>query len=399
MNGAQVVRTLGNLEELNLTEARQAREDGKVSNRQTSKEARAQASANDYWMAFAAYMIGDRPNLKRPNLKVSEGTRSDYYRWVENLVKLSNPEGREERSRRLVQERNERKHLHSALKAVSTEDRLRNVKYWVDTSNATIPASKKDWKGLLTCIGQDFGYEVMRKCAIIIGVFSGSEVGEDFHPGKIEIRIGELGVQKRQTTRTNAEGNFVALTSDIRDFRKFVLAAQEDFEKSGSVVTASILCAVYLPLRRSEWFRLSWEDVDLEALAISIRTSKAGISVLHPISSRLAHVLEALKDGKEAPGLVFSGRFGQIVSNGAPSVKIHQLGYRGKQTFHGLRACFETYINDHYEDVFGSPRQPAIDMTLHHTSKNSLGKAYQRSALLEERRGLLEKWAEFVQPK
>jgi integrase len=58
-------------------------------------------------------------------------------------------------------------------------------------------------------------------------------------------------------------------------------------------------------------------------------------------------------------------------------------------TVHGLRACLGSWMAE------TGIRKPVADFVLAH-QQASLDAAYQRSDLLEERREVLERWAQYV---
>jgi integrase len=61
-----------------------------------------------------------------------------------------------------------------------------------------------------------------------------------------------------------------------------------------------------------------------------------------------------------------------------------------RMTVHGMRATFSTWAADTRQDA------TLVEMSLAHTVGNAVARAYQRSDLLEARRGLMAAWGRFL---
>ena len=70
---------------------------------------------------------------------------------------------------------------------------------------------------------------------------------------------------------------------------------------------------------------------------------------------------------------------------------ITRMGYRGRIVGHGFRSLFSTVLN---ENGFN---RDAIERQLSHMERNSIRAAYNRAEYLEERRGLMQWWADFIE--
>ena len=69
-----------------------------------------------------------------------------------------------------------------------------------------------------------------------------------------------------------------------------------------------------------------------------------------------------------------------------------RLGVRDKTTTHGLcRSTFSTWAND-----VGAARPDVIEAALAHNEADRVRKAYNRAKFNDERRALLEAWAEYL---
>ena len=69
---------------------------------------------------------------------------------------------------------------------------------------------------------------------------------------------------------------------------------------------------------------------------------------------------------------------------------IYRMGYKGKATVHGFRATVSTILN---EKGF---RSDVIELLLAHVEKNQVNAAYNRAEYLDERRKILQWWADHL---
>ena len=67
------------------------------------------------------------------------------------------------------------------------------------------------------------------------------------------------------------------------------------------------------------------------------------------------------------------------------------MGYRGKMTGHGFRALAMTTIKERLDY-----RHEVIDRQLAHAHRNSVDAAYDRSKFLDERRKMMQDWADYL---
>lgn len=70
---------------------------------------------------------------------------------------------------------------------------------------------------------------------------------------------------------------------------------------------------------------------------------------------------------------------------------MYRLGYHSRATVHGFRATFSTIANEagFHGDI--------IEKALAHEQRNKVRKAYNRSEYLEQRRELMQWWANLLQ--
>ena len=69
---------------------------------------------------------------------------------------------------------------------------------------------------------------------------------------------------------------------------------------------------------------------------------------------------------------------------------MYRMGYHGRATVHGFRATASTILNEK------GYRSDVIELLLAHVEKNQVRAAYNRAEYLDERREVLQWWADYL---
>ena len=69
---------------------------------------------------------------------------------------------------------------------------------------------------------------------------------------------------------------------------------------------------------------------------------------------------------------------------------LYRMGYHTRMTGHGFRALASTTLNEM------GYRPDVIERQLAHTEKNAVRAAYHRSQYLEERKAMMQAWADYL---
>ncbi|HEM7801761.1 tyrosine-type recombinase/integrase [Burkholderia cenocepacia] len=171
--------------------------------------------------------------------------------------------------------------------------------------------------------------------------------------------------------------------------------------------TFPVICALRLaPLlfqRPGELRAAEWAEVDLDTGIWEIPSDRmkrtkqgkaSGGAHIVPLSSQAVAVL------RELHALTGNGRFlfpsvrtkDRPMSDNTINGALRRLGYDGDtMTGHGFRAMARTIL----DEVLGVPA-PIIEAQLAHTVKDPLGRAYNRTAHLQQRREMMQKWADYL---
>jgi integrase len=166
---------------------------------------------------------------------------------------------------------------------------------------------------------------------------------------------------------------------------------------SGSYV---VKCAMKLsPLvftRPGELRHMEWSEVDFENALWSIPAEKMKMREAHlvPLSKQVVRILEEVKKLTGASKYAFpSGRtFDRPMSNNAVLAAFRRMGYtKDEMTPHGFRAMARTILDEVLQ-----VRPDFIEAQLAHRVRDPLGRSYNRTQHLDERRKMMQKWADYL---
>ncbi len=167
---------------------------------------------------------------------------------------------------------------------------------------------------------------------------------------------------------------------------------------SGSYV---VKCAMQLsPLvftRPGELRHMEWAEVDFDNALWSIPAEKMKMREAHlvPLSKQAIKILEEVKKLTGASKYAFpSGRtFDRPMSNNAVLAALRRMGYtKDEMTPHGFRAMARTIIDEVLE-----VRPDFIEAQLAHRVSDPLGRSYNRTQHLTERRKMMQKWSDYLE--
>lgn len=161
--------------------------------------------------------------------------------------------------------------------------------------------------------------------------------------------------------------------------------------------TFVVQCAFKLsPLlfqRPSEIRQMEWQDIDLEAKEWRYLVTKTDSLHIVPLSSQAIAILEAIKP------LTGGGRYvfpscrggGRSMSDGTILTALKTLGYDSDtMTAHGFRGTASTLLNEQ------GWTPDAIERQLCHQPRDQVRAAYNRAQYLEERRRMMQVWADYL---
>jgi len=137
-----------------------------------------------------------------------------------------------------------------------------------------------------------------------------------------------------------------------------------------------------------------WEEVDMEAREWKIPASRMKMNRNHtvPLSDEAIAILEMMKPLSGNREFIFPSRLKPTQSMNSQTVNasLKRAGFSGILVSHGLRSIASTALNEQ-----GFPPD-VIEVALAHVDKNEVRRAYNRSDYLEQRRPMMQWWANFV---
>ena len=173
---------------------------------------------------------------------------------------------------------------------------------------------------------------------------------------------------------------------------------------SGHPVTrAALALSALLLLRPGELRQLQWAWVDLEAATVtipgelmkrSIADKANGPPHLVPLARQAVAIFKDLQPLTGAKRYVFpSLHTGERpMSENTVNVALRRMGYdRETMTAHGFRAMARTMIA---ERLGVAPE--VIEAQLAHAVGDALGRAYNRTQFIDQRRDMMAKWADYL---
>lgn len=178
------------------------------------------------------------------------------------------------------------------------------------------------------------------------------------------------------------------------DFLKRLQAVGAD-----SAVKAALKLIPLTTVRVSELIGARWSEFafgkksETSLWTIPGERMKMGREHLVPLSTQAVAALEQLKAESSGTELLFPGRSDRNspMSGNALLMALRRMGYKsGQITVHGFRSTFSTWAHESNYD------SRVIEMTLAHVDKNAIRDAYNRAQYLDQRRTLLQDWANAI---
>ncbi|MBS1191493.1 MAG: integrase [Rhodocyclaceae bacterium] len=147
-------------------------------------------------------------------------------------------------------------------------------------------------------------------------------------------------------------------------------------------------------VRTVEMRGAEWREFDLEAGLWTVPAERMKMREVHvvPLSAQAIELLQALHPLTGRGRYVFPGRKDreQPLTHEAIRDVFNRAGYAGKFSPHGIRSTFSTYYNEAGID------HELVELTLAHAERNKVRGAYNHAKKLEQRRKLLQEWADLT---
>jgi len=220
---------------------------------------------------------------------------------------------------------------------------------------------------------------VMQRVGVILDVARAKKYREGENPIS---EIKSLGVLPKINTQPKHHS-----AMKWQDLPQFYSRLSERSETAAKALCFTILTAA----RTSETLGATWDEIEDDVWSIQPNRMKAGR--LHEVPLSL-EALEVLKTQVGVSGkIIFEGQkrhcalSNMAMENVLRRMEIKSMGV----TVHGFRSTFRDWASE----VAGTSREVA-EAALAHNTMSKTEAAYARSNLLEKRRALMERWAQYV---
>lgn len=163
--------------------------------------------------------------------------------------------------------------------------------------------------------------------------------------------------------------------------------------------TLPVYCAVrllpYLFVRPGELRLMRWTEIDFDRSEWRYTVSKTKTEHLVPLPKQAIEILREIQPLSGRGEYVFPGARtnGEAMSGNALNVALRRAGIntRKEQTGHGFRAVARTLL---HQELGFAPE--VIEHQLAHRVPDTLGAAYNRTKFIEQRRVMMQQWAEYL---
>ena len=188
--------------------------------------------------------------------------------------------------------------------------------------------------------------------------------------------------------------HFAAIT-EPKDVGKLLRAM--DAYQGTVVVKAAMLLSPLLICRPGELRQLEWSEVNFDEKRIELPVSKMKTreqAHIIPLATQAEEILRELYLHTGRGKYVFPSQRGasRPLSDNGVRTALRAMGYDNEtMTPHGFRAMARTIL----DEVLGF-RPDYIEHQLAHAVRDPNGRAYNRTAHLEARRKMMQKWADYL---
>ena len=163
-----------------------------------------------------------------------------------------------------------------------------------------------------------------------------------------------------------------------------------------SVVSLAVAVIMLTALRQVEVAKAEWTEIDLNEKVFSIPPERRKVARDYPhrvpITKQLEVIFKFLEREKANEFVFWSRkRKGKSIKPGSTLVVLKRMT-EDRATIHGCRSTFRVWAEETGQNT------TAAEYQMMHENPSAVVRAYQRSDLLEQRRELMQRWADEVLP-
>jgi len=175
-----------------------------------------------------------------------------------------------------------------------------------------------------------------------------------------------------------------------------LLRAIDKYGGEPTTMAALQLSSLLFP-RPGELRSARWEEFDLAEGLWDFSPSKGGRPLLTPLPRQALDILRELRKVTGPQGYLFPSTHGsdRTISNATLGTALRRVIKRHGLDFdavpHGFRATARTLLVEALDE-----EEHVVELQLTHNVRDGLGRAYNRTTLFEQRREMLQRWADFL---
>ncbi|PKN19263.1 MAG: integrase [Deltaproteobacteria bacterium HGW-Deltaproteobacteria-6] len=190
-----------------------------------------------------------------------------------------------------------------------------------------------------------------------------------------------------------AQKRHLAAITEPKEVAKLLRAI--DGYHGSFIVRCALRLSPLVFVRPGELRHMEWSELDFENAEWNIPAHKMKLRLPHivPLSRQSLEILNEVKPLTGGGVYVFPGRTSsRPMSNNAILAALRNMGYTAEQmTPHGFRAMARTILDEVLQ-----VRVDLIEAQLAHRVLDVLGRAYNRTKHLPERRKMMQTWADYL---
>jgi integrase len=186
-------------------------------------------------------------------------------------------------------------------------------------------------------------------------------------------------------------GHFAAITEPKRIGE---LLRMIDGHQCTLVVSCALKLSSLVFLRPSELRKCKWQNINLSTKELRFVVSKTQQPLIVPLARQAIAILEELKPLTGNDEFVFPNARSRKrpMSDNAILGALRTMGIpKEEMCGHGFRAMARTILDEELKE-----RPELIDHQLSHAVRDPNGRAYNRTSYLEERRQMMQRWADYL---
>jgi integrase len=208
--------------------------------------------------------------------------------------------------------------------------------------------------------------------------------------------VSNPATELRGALKKPARAHYKTVAGDRSAFSK--LLRDIDGYQGSPLTTYALQLMTLTFTRTTELVEARWSEFDLDRAEWLIPAERMKMRRAHlvPLSRQAVDILKKAAKLSGDREHVFPNRNDplQAASKAIILRALGRMGYTGKMTGHGFRSVASTLLNENKTkwDI----HRDAIELQLAHVEKNASRAAYNFAEYLEERRAMMQKWADYL---